>query len=83
MNILVESLTNLIKYQGYEFSYGGDTRTNMSLEGFIQFSDVSLNKHNSGIYEVETIEDFVGDKYKYIDGEIVLNPNWIEPERSL
>ena len=83
MHILVERLTHLIKYQGYDFAYEGDDGVEMYLDGFVEFKDCSLNRHNSDVFDVAEIADFIGDKYKYVDGEVVDNQDWVNPDKEL
>lgn len=83
MRILVEARTGLIKYQGYDFEYTPFYTTELSIKGHIEMIDCSLNSDNSFTLDVDEIDDFSGDKYKYVDGKIELNNDWVEPIEEL
>jgi hypothetical protein len=83
MNILVEKQTNLIKHQGYIYIQEDSDIVVKDDGGNIKFYFGDLNRSNCDIYEIDNpIEFFIGNKYLYIEGEIVLNPEYIEPEEA-
>lgn len=78
VNILVEDFTSLIKYQGGDYTQGATTVEHYH-DGNIIRVICDLNENNSSVYSVEEIGGFVGNKYKYVNGEVVANPDYVEP----
>lgn len=79
-NILVEKDTNLVKDYDKDFLlYDNCVIVTQNNKVELIYSD--LSSLNSDVYEIEDeIVDFVGNKYMFIDGEIVSNPDYIESE---
>lgn len=79
MNILVDNFTFLIKYQDGDFILKADSVEHYSGDNLLRVIG-DMNENNSTVYSVTEIEGFIGGKYKYIDGEIVINPDYMQPE---
>lgn len=80
MKILVEDSTGRIKHQCSDYAFDND-RIVVSdpTTHIVQFYFGDLNKNTASEYEIESeISDFIGNKYLYQDGEVVLNPDWEE-----
>lgn len=78
--LLVERDTNLIKHQGMNYDLQDHQTVVLYSTGVINFIFADLNKDNSYLVEHDNIPGFIGNKYKYEDEEVVLNPDWIEEE---
>ena len=76
MKALIEKSTNLVKYVWETLEFIDERQT--QADWFIFGTDWS---GNCIIKKVTNIpEDFVWNKYKYIDWGFELNPDYIEPE---
>lgn len=76
-NIVVEKSTGLIKYYNSDFILFNNSII-VSKDSHVDSIITDLNASNSNIYQVEDIDDFIGDKYMYIDDSICLNPDFEE-----
>lgn len=77
MKILVENSSRLIKHKGYNYTLS-DSQATVDDTNIIF---VDLNSSNSTVYEVDSVPSpFHGNKYLYVDEEIVDNPDYVEPE---
>lgn len=80
MNILVENFTSLIKYQGGVFEQKDSTIDHYDNDENLMRIICDLDVNNSTVYfDITEIDGFIGNKYKYIDGEVVDNPDYVEP----
>ena len=81
MKILIQNETNLVKYCEKNIIQFANNTLVVDDNNAITIIISDLNSTNS---TMETINkdiiptDFVGDKYKFIDGEFVLNEDFIE-----
>jgi len=78
--ILVENFTSLIKHQGGEYIMNNNNIKVKDFNGNTLFIFSSLNSNNCSIYNADHINGFIGNKYKYVNGEVILNPDYVEPE---
>ena len=78
-NILVDS-NDLIKDYNYTFMVKEDcVEVYIGNELFKTYSD--LSKHNCHVlYVIDELDDFYGDKYKFIDQEVLINEDWKHTE---
>jgi hypothetical protein len=79
-NILVDNFTSLIKYQGGVFVQGARTVEHKDDDGNLIRIICDMNENNSTSILVDEIDGFVGNKYKYVDGVVVDNPDYVEPK---
>ena len=79
--ILVEDFTNIIKHRGFRYTLLEDRVKVRDDEGNLKFVFGTLNKYNCKVYELSYhIDDFIGNKYMYVDEEVILNPDYVEEE---
>ena len=78
-NILVDNFTSLIKYQGGVFTQKDLVVDQYDNEGNLIRVICDMNKNNSTVYTIIEIDGFVGNKYKYVNGEVVDNSDYVEP----
>lgn len=80
MNILVSN--DLIKHQGSDY-YLYDNCVVVISNNKLDFVLGDLNKTNADVYIIEnSIDDFIGNKYMYINNEVILNPDWVPLEET-
>jgi hypothetical protein len=79
-NILVHKGTREIKHQGADYTID-DVRVAVEQNGVLLFYFGDLKSSNAEVAEIDTpITDFVGNKYLFVDDEVVENPDYISPE---
>lgn len=76
--ILIEKDTNLIKHQGMTYDLQDKQVIVKDSLGNVKFIFGDLNKNTAYQEDISDIDSFVGNKYIYQDGEVVLNPDWSE-----
>lgn len=78
MFALVEFRSNLIK----EFS---DIEPSIENGFYVIGNSMLAYTEASNLYIVEEVskpEDFLVDKYMFVNGQVVANPDWVEAERE-
>jgi hypothetical protein len=81
MKTIVEKDTNLSKFIVENDIEIILTENSIELPGMVVYG---LNASNVDIFENVTQPlDWVGNKYKYLNSEWVLNPDWIDPENPI
>jgi len=78
--ILVEKDINLIKHQDLNYILEDHQVVVKDAYDNIKFIFGDLNKNTAYIADISHIDSFISNKYIYEDGEVVLNPDWVEPE---
>lgn len=79
-NILVSNETQEIKDYDKDFTLFNNVCI-ASKSGNVLQVYPTLNSSNCNVYQSEEeIVDFTGNKYLYIDGAVVENPNYVAPE---
>lgn len=79
MKILIENETNLIKYAEYNILSFANMSLALDSENTVIFTIGDMNTENSTL---ETIAkdilpaDFIGDKYKWVNSEFILNEDY-------
>ena len=82
INILVNEFDNVILHQKADYVLN-DNNIEVWFNGSIMFIYGTLNKNLCSVYQIENeIDDFVSNKYKYINGQVVDNPNYIAPSNG-
>jgi len=78
--ILVEKNTNLIKHQDLNYTLEDHQVVVKDSYDNVKFIFGDLNKNTAYTADVSHIDSFIGNKYIYENEEVVLNPDWVEPE---
>lgn len=79
-NILVKNSSGEIKHQGQTYILQSDNIVVLDGETVL-FYFCDMNEDSATVYEIdELIIDFVGNKFLYVDSEVVSNPDYVEQE---
>jgi hypothetical protein len=78
--ILVDNFSSLIKHQGGEYIMNASNIEVKDFNGNLLFIFSMLNSNICSIYDTAYIDGFMGNKYKYINSEVVINPDFVQPE---
>lgn len=81
MKILIDKETKVVKYAEENIMQFANISVVLDNKNNVKFIINDYNANNSIIEEAENLpEDFIGDKYKFEDGEFVKNEDFIEEE---
>lgn len=79
VNILVQDSSGKIKHQGQ--TYNLQSNNIVVLDGeTVLFYFCDMNESTATVFQTDEIADFVGNKFLYVDSEVISNPGYVELE---